>query len=125
MKPGCFVKSVIVLTIIVAVAIYLIKYKLSDYFGKTGKQIIGEYIIDDLETEFNTIKASPEKDSLKIFLEDYVKKSQSLDSLPENIDTLVTKLQRAFEDSIIERKELFEIQALLNTGNNHERSKKN
>ena len=61
MKKGCFVKSIILLTVLTAVLLYLINYKFNDIIINPGKN----FIINQVTQEMEFVKSSPEKDSLK------------------------------------------------------------
>ncbi len=72
------------------------------------------------------IKETPEKDSLKILLKDYVKdkisKSKSINS--DDLDWLLDSIKVVATDSLITKDDLNKIKELINL-KNYEKSKKN
>jgi hypothetical protein len=38
MKKGCFIKGVVIVTILIAAVVYIIQYKLDDWFFKPAKK---------------------------------------------------------------------------------------
>ena len=68
MKKGCFIQAVIVVTIFVAAAIYIIQYKLDDWFSNPTKKFLLSQVVHDWDNEVKYIDASVQKDSLKALL---------------------------------------------------------
>ncbi len=106
MKPGCFLKSIIALTIIVAAIAYIIQHK-SGLFFNSGKKIFTEAFVNNWDDELDYVRNSPEKnklkDSLKAFLD-----SLKLQDIPDekNIDRIAQMVRSASADSIISDSEL-------------------
>lgn len=121
MKPGCFLKSIIILTILVAAIMYIVQHR-SRLFFEPGKKIITGLLNDNLDKEFRYVKDTPEKARLKGMLESYVK-SLKFESIPEDnkIDKIVALIKAAAKDSVITGSELDEISNNLNTKKNYER----
>jgi hypothetical protein len=113
MKPGCFLKSIIFLTIIVAVILYIIEHK-SELFFNPGKKILTEVFMDNWETELNYVKDTPEKSELKKSLIAYID-SLKYDNIPEDtaLDKIVEMVKLASKDSIITGSELEDISEKL------------
>ena len=65
MKKSCFIQSIVIITIFVAAAIYIIQYKLDDWLVKPGKKLILSQVSKNWEKETAYIKESLENDSLK------------------------------------------------------------
>ena len=109
MKPGCFLKTIIILTILVAAIMYIIQHK-SDIFFKQGKKIIAEAILDDWDREFNYVKDTPEKSELKDSLWSYIENIKP-QNIPDDkkIDSIMNMVRSAALDSIISKAELKEI----------------
>ncbi len=124
MKPGCFLKSIIVLTIIVAAIAYIIQHK-SGLFFNPGKKIITEAFMNDWDNDFEYVRNTPEKnmlkDSLRLFLD-----SLKLQEIPDekNIDRIAQMVSAAVADSIISDSELEVISNKLKSIKN-ERSEQN
>ena len=122
MKKGCFVKSVVVLTIFIAAILYLIQNHL-DTIVKPGKKIIKNLALTDIEDNLAYVKSSPEKDSLLVLFDDYLsKKLDKIKNLSEkngdkteiNVDELLDQIKPyIINDSIIDAKELSEIKTII------------
>jgi hypothetical protein len=109
MKPGCFLKSIVILTIIIAVIMYIIQHK-SELFFKPGKKIITGIIMDDWEHQFSFVKNTREKSELKNALETYIDSLKMQDIPDENeINKIAGMVKAAAADSIISSDELKEI----------------
>lgn len=113
MKPGCFLKSIIVLTILIAAVLYIVQYK-SDLFLKPGKKIIVNAFLDDWDSNFNYVKNTPEKSELKNTLKSFID-SLSLNEIPDDseLKRIAGMVKSAAADSIISRRELMEISEKL------------
>jgi hypothetical protein len=125
MKKGCFIKTVIIGTILIAVIVYVIENKLNDWVIKPGKQILLKEINKDWDVEFNYIHASPQKDSLKNLLNYYLVNIDSLsDFTPGDEKSFISELKSAIKDSIISNEELSNLTLLVKKEIN-EKSKSN
>lgn len=125
MKKGCFIQSVIIVTILVAAAVYIIEYKLEDWLVKPGKKLILTKVADNWESETAYIKASVEKDSLKSLMKYYLENIKTTEEVVNlDQDIFLSELQLAIEDSIITDKELSKLTLLLKKEEN-EKSKSN
>ncbi len=106
MKPGCFLKSIIVLTIIVAAIAYIIQHK-SGLLFDSGKKIFAEAFLNNWNDNFDYVKDTPEKmelkDSLKLYLD-----SLKMKNIPaeEEIRRIMKMVEAAAADSIISNTEL-------------------
>jgi len=109
MKPGCFLKSVIVLTIIVAAIMYIIQHK-SELFFHQSKKVLSELYFEDWDKEFKYVKNTPEKSELKNSLRNFID-SLEIKNIPDKkeIDRIVNMVKAAALDSIISSAELKEI----------------
>lgn len=72
MKKGCFIKAVIAVTIIVAAIAYIIENHFDELILTPGKKFISGFVHDELEEKLAHVQEGPEKDSLKIILDDYI-----------------------------------------------------
>jgi hypothetical protein len=125
MKRGCFIKIVVLITIIIASLLYIIQHKLDEWFLEPGKNIITKTMEESWETELRYVKANPEKDSLKSLLKFYINGIHSVDEIKnKHTEELISILDKTFQDSLIDRNELEEISNLIKRLND-ERSKKN
>ncbi|MCH8033871.1 MAG: hypothetical protein IH950_08980 [Bacteroidetes bacterium] len=115
MKKGCFLKFIIIFTIVLAVILYLVQNKFDELFLEPGKEIILTAIEDSWNTELEYVKDSIEKDSLKSLLRFYVSGIQSSDYLPDKrTETVINYLEQTFQDSLIDVEELSHINKLIN-----------
>jgi len=121
MKSGCFIKSIIVLTILIAAIMYIIQHR-SGLFLEPGKKILTGFIKDDLDKEFSTVKDSPEKTELKNSLESYLKNLKA-ENIPGNDDLnrIFDLVKHAVKDSVITASELNEISNNLKMKKSNER----
>ncbi len=120
MKKGCFIRSIVILTILIAAILYIVKNKFNDFVLTPGKN----WIAAQLDDEFNAIKPSPEKDSLKAAVSNYFSGVRNLDELKgKQIKNIMVSIQEIIGDSVINHIELSKIKEMLNQVND-ERSKK-
>jgi hypothetical protein len=64
MKTGCFIKLVVLLTVLVAFALYVVRNKLDEWALDPAKGYLADEATGALERELTFIEDSPEKDSL-------------------------------------------------------------
>lgn len=124
-RKGCFIQSVIVSTILVAVIVYLIQYKLDDWIIGPGKKLVLNEIAKNWDTETAYIKESAEKDSLKSLLDYYlnnIKTAKEVVNLEKN--KFFIEFSDAIEDSLISEKEISQLSLILKEEEN-EKSKSN
>lgn len=109
MKTGCFLKSIILITILVAAIMYIIQHK-SGLFFEPGKKIFAGLLMDNWDEEFNYVKNTPEKIKLKNSLETFIK-NVKYENIPEDSDLnkIVELVKNAVKDSLITDSELKEI----------------
>lgn len=124
-KKGCFIQSVVVLTILVAVIVYLIQNKFDDWVIGPGKKLVLNEIAKNWDTETAYIKESSEKDSLKSLLNYYLKNIKTAKEVVNlDKDKFFIEFSDAVEDSLISEKEISELTQLLKKEEN-EKSKSN
>ena len=78
MKKSCFIQAVVIITILVAAAIYIIQYKLDDWFIKPTKNILITEAGKNWESETSHINDSVQKDSLRSLLIYYLENIKSM-----------------------------------------------
>lgn len=126
MKKGCFIKSIVILTIITAAVVYIVKYKFDDFVLKPGKQMLSGVIIDEWAKEIEAVKDSPEKDSLKILVSNLLTKIKSNEALfDDNFKSIMSIVSASVQDSLIEISELNYISEKIKTELQNERSTQN
>ncbi len=114
MNKGCFIKSVIVITILVAVVVYIIKYKLDDWVLKPGKKLILNEFVNDWDNEAAYIKDSTEKDSLKLLVKYYLENIKTMEEVVNlDNDIFLSEFKVVIEDSSITKEELSNLTLLL------------
>ncbi len=126
MKKGCFIKGIIVLTILVAVILYIFQYHLDDWIMNPAKEFFSELFVSGVEDELSFINESSEKDSLRTLLKDYLKDkfTNTKELSNKDIDWLIDSVKVVVRDSIITKEDLNKIKNLIEL-KGYERSKKN
>jgi len=125
MKKGCFLKTVIIMTIIIASVLYIFQHKFDEIFLGTGNKFILSDFEDKWAKELNYVQDNPEKDSLKSLIKFYIADIKSADEFSdEETENFFQILKNSFKDSLIDKSELSELTNLIERLN-HERSKKN
>ena len=81
MKKSCFIQAVVIITILVAAAIYIIQYKLDDWFIKPTKNILVTEAGKNWESETSHINDSVQKDSLRSLLIYYFENIKSMEDI--------------------------------------------
>lgn len=113
MKKGCFIKSIIILTILVASITYIIQYKSEEWIVEPGKKILVPFIEKEYLKNLQYVKESPERDSLFILIGSRLKDIDILkekDSLKINFFNTINLI---IADSIVTASELDEFKKLF------------
>ena len=114
MKKGCFLKLVVIITILVASVLYIIQNKFDEIFLNPGKKLITELIEDNWETELSYITDTEEKDSLKSLLYFYVEGIKTVSEISEDSHKeLLELLESTFTDSLITKEELLKLTKIV------------
>ena len=114
MKKGCFLKFIIIFTIVLAAGLYLIQNKFEELFFQPGKELILSVIENEWDVAFMYLKESVKKDSLKTLLSYYVSGVKSTEQLADyNIEKITDFLESTFKDSFITDEELSHISNLI------------
>lgn len=113
MSKGCFLKFIIILTIVVASGLYIVQTKFDEWILQPGKGLIKEAFNDNWKEEFAFVKPGVQKDSLKFLIENYIDSLRSTDISEEDIDYIRKSVEAALVDSLINDKELEKLQNLL------------
>ena len=114
MKKGCFLQAVIIGTILIAAAAYIIENKFDEWFLKPGKELLLNEIVKNWDNDLKYIYESEQKDSLKNLLTYYVDNIKSLDELTA-IDekSFINAFDSVIEDSIISNEEISKLTSLV------------
>lgn len=113
MKKGCFVKSIVILTIFVAVITYIIQYKFEDWISKPGRKLLIPLVEKSFQKEFDYIKDSPEKDSLLIYISKYVENMNLRNDKDSAKIKFWEKVNMIAADSIVVQTEIEELKNFL------------
>lgn len=113
MKRGCFLKSIFILTIVVAVVFYLIQTKWDEWVVTPGKKLLQPIVENEIEENLSFLYDSPEKDSLKSIISSYISELKFL-SDKDSLENLLSNKMKDFTlDSLISQEELEEIKTLI------------
>ena len=114
MKKSCFIQVVVIVTILVAAAIYIIQYKLDDWFINPAKKILVSEVDKNWDNEVKHIEESVQKDSLRSLMLYYIKNVKSMEEVV-NLDeeNFIKEFGVVIEDSIITDKEISQLSLLL------------
>lgn len=125
MKKGCFIQTVIIGTVLIAAAVYIIENKFDEWFLKPGKELLLNEIVKNWDNDLKYIYESEQKDSLKNLLTYYVDNIKSLDELTAlDEKSFIKAFDSVIEDSIISNEEISKITSLVEKEIN-EKSKSN
>lgn len=115
MKPGCFIKVVVTITIVTAVILWMVQNKHYEFILNPGKKALAELMIGDIDKRIAILKENSEKDSLKFMLKDFMehevisfKKFNT-----EMFDPFEDSLNQFTSDSIINKTELHTLSLLI------------
>jgi len=125
MRKSCFLKSVVILTILIGGLVYIIQYKIADWFVKPGKEFIVNEAIKNLDDELIYIPDLANKDSLKSLAEYFFKNVKSFKEIVNlEKEIFMEEFQRTIADSIITDNEISNLTSILKKVN-YEKSKSN
>jgi predicted nucleic-acid-binding protein len=114
MKKGCFIKSVIAITIFVGVVVYIVQYKLEEWLTEPAKYLQITQLAENWNTKANFIRDSIQKDSLGVLLSSYFSSVESMEDVVNwEEDLFLIGLQDAIDDSLITTDELSKLTLLL------------
>ena len=115
MKKGCFLKIIIILTILIAVVLYVVENHFDDLIRKPGEKIIKDLVFKDVNREMEFVKSSPEKDSLKSLINSYVfeKIHNEHRFNSSEIENLVDSVKAVLKDSTISSYELKHLNSIF------------
>jgi hypothetical protein len=115
MKKGCFLKIIIILTILVAAILYVVGNKFDDLILKPGVKVIKSVVNNNLDKELIGVKNTPEKDSLRIIINDFLDNGvQNIHKASDKmVEEIVDSIKYAVTDSVINESELSNIKKML------------
>ena len=120
MKKGCFLKFIVIFTILVAVILYIVQNKFDEFFVKPGKKILLSLLNDKWDEELSYVKENEEKDALKKLINDYLMQINSRDDLSDDkTAAIIEQLGITVKDSLVDVTELKKMQEIIsNTSKN-------
>lgn len=114
MKKGCFITAIVVFTILLGVALYIFQNHFYTLVLNPGKKLVAGFVKDELEQKLEFVVDSPEKTELKKMIKEYSTDTEALKMLKEkDIDRIVTTIESAMSDSVIQKSELKEISLII------------
>jgi len=114
LKKSCFLKFIIIFTIVLASILYLVQNKFDELFLEPGKKLVLSVIEENWNSELGYVNDSPEKDSLKTLLQFYITGIESTQFLSdERAEAVINYLEQTFKDSLIDYEELSHINKLI------------
>ena len=112
MKKSCFLRAIIILTILTAVILYLVTHKFNEVILNPSKSLI----ISQINRDLNYVKDSPEKDSLQLLIKGYILGIKKIDNLSDkSIGEFIDTLKEALKDSVIDKREYKSLYKILKT----------
>lgn len=126
MKKGCFVKIIVILTILVAAVLYIFQHHFDDWVVDPAKKFFSELFVSGLDEELKFVVETPEKDSLRAILKGYLqdKFSETKELSNKDLDWLADSIKSITIDSIISKDDLDKINKLIQS-KGYERSAEN
>lgn len=126
MKTGCFLKTIVFTTIVLAVIFYLFINKYEDYVAKPVRKFIIGMITSDIKDKVETINSSPEKDSLLSYIDYAGERLLELKVINENtFAPIADSLRTYIKDNVIVPEELNKLKSLFEEKLANEKRKKN
>ena len=114
MKKGCFLKFIIIFTIILGVSVYLVQNKFEEIFINPGKELLLNALEQGWDDNIDNLKESAAKDSLKSLLENYITKMKSSKDLSsDRTKDIINSLETTFEDNQVDPEELTRVRELI------------
>jgi hypothetical protein len=111
MKKGCFVQTIILLTVLTAVVVYIIQNHFDELILSPGKKVLTGIMMNEFDDKFSFVHPSAEKDSFKVLLGDMlqykIEKEKEISS--DEFKEFFESINHIFADSIIDKSELEEL----------------
>jgi hypothetical protein len=126
MKKGCFFTSLIILTILISVIIYIFKYH-SPYVVNIFKPVIISSMRSDFDRRMKKIEKSSLNDSLKYIVNEYCDQLETAKQIEvSDAQFFFDSVRDIMHDGAIDSSEIKDMTFLLNKNRNqNERSAKN
>lgn len=115
MKKGCFIKSIIILTIFVAVIAYFVRHRFNDLILIPEQYIVKKGLNDKIKD----LSESPEKDSLKVLIKEYANKVKRFDpASTKSFEAVSDSLRVILNDNIITHEDIKRIKKIIEQQSN-------
>ena len=126
MKKGCFIKGIIILTIVVASVTYIIQNKFNDFIFKPSRKFIAPMFVKNFDENLKIIKNGPEKDSLKSLVNMYIEEANNIKDLSgDSLKSFFGFINYVTADSVVTSKELEKVKDFISSRRKNEGSEKN
>ena len=114
MKKGCFIKSVIAITILIGVVVYIVQNKLEEWFTEPIKKNLVTQLVENWDTKAKFIRDSIQKDSLAVLVSSYFSNVETMEDIVNwDEEIFLVGLQDAIDDSLITDDEISKLTLLL------------
>jgi hypothetical protein len=117
MKKGCFVKSIVILTIFVAVLAYIVQYKFDEWIIEPGKKLLLPAVEKGFKDELAFVKHSTEKDTLLNLISSYIKSIDFKSADDSSKSDFWNKINEIVNDSMVTKKEVEDLNNLFRSEN--------
>lgn len=124
MKKSCFIKLIVVLTVVVAAITYIVQNKMDDFILKPGKEFIKGQAIKQIYETLDDVIDNPEKDSLKQIINIHFADMTFDEIKKDKFSRAIELIENAAEDSLITSEELNQIHSILSKIRKDEEPKK-
>lgn len=126
MKKSCFIKVIIALTIFIAAVLYVLQNHFDDWVVNPVKEFFSEAFVSGVDDELAFIEESPQKDSLRVLLKDYLQDKfvNTKELSNKDINWLIDSVKIVVKDSFITEEDLDKIKNLIEL-KGYERSEEN
>ena len=126
MKKGCFLKFIIIFTILVAVILYIVQNKFEEYVLNPGKEFVLSSMNENWDELLDYVKPGREKDSLQTLIRKYVKQLDSnVDDHGNKTNIIIDQLRSIVSDSTVDASELLTMRKIISESEQNGESKKN
>lgn len=114
MKKGCFITTIVVVTILIGAAMYIFQNHFDSLVLNPGKKILAGFVKKDLEKKLEFVIETREKTELRNLIKEYSENTDAIKKLKEkDVDQIISTIESAISDSIIKKSELEEISQLI------------
>jgi hypothetical protein len=126
MKTGCFVKTLIISTIFLAVIIYIVTNKFDDFVKKPIQDFAINIALDEFYEKFEKLPETPQKEDLDSLIKHFTTDIRELKTIEmSTLEKLGIKLNKSLDDKKISTSEIVEIKSLIEEILQNEKRTKN